>query len=231
MRLEVVDWTGLVTGARSGGVVVPDVVGQWAVVGLNDPARELAVEWSTSACATGAAVTLQARGGVLDVNVAVDKAGGCDLLRHKFVATLALSRTVGDTVIVVSEREGKAQSWGAALLASDGRTRPLLAVDRSGRTTSVTPLHPAGLDPQGTTAVVAAGPDERTLVVSWIGDVCDNRIDVVVDVEGAATTFDITLANESQVPCVGRQRVEGIAVGFADPVDPQRVVPSLVSRH
>lgn len=231
MRLDVVDWTGLVTGARSGGVVAPDVVGQWAVVGVNDLARELAVEWNTSACATGAAVTLQASGGVLDVNVAVDKAGGCDLLRHKFVATLGLSRTVGDMVIVVSEREGKARSWGAALLASDGRTRPLLVVDRSGRVASVTPLHPAGLDPRGTDAVVAAGPSERTVVISWMGDVCDSRVDVVVDVEGTATTLDITLANESQVPCVGQRRVEGIAVGFADPVDPQRVVPSLVSRH
>jgi hypothetical protein len=230
--VEVIDATGLVVGARPGGrVVAPDVVGRSAAVAIDDLEPELAVHWTADICATGSTVALQPRDGALAVDIAVASPGGCDLLGHDYGVVLELSGPIGDRAVVISQSDRDARSWGVALVGSDGRRRPALVVDRSGRGEFVRPMDPAQLAPGEADVLVRPGDGRTSVVVSWVGDVCDDVIEVGVDLAGGATRLRINLANEGHEPCVGLRRLEGLALTFAQPVDPAAIDARLIFRH
>lgn len=230
--VDLIDATGLVVGVQPGGqVVAPDVVGRSTAVGIDDLELELAIHWTANICATGTTIALQPRGGALAVDVAVVESGGCDLLPHDYGVVLELSGPIGDRPVVVSQSDADARSWGATLPASDGKSRPVLVVDRSGRVEFVRPMDPAQLAPGEGDVFVRPGDGPTSVVVSWVGDVCDDVVEVGVDLAGSATRLRINLANEGHEPCVGLRRLEGLALTFAEPVDPATIDARLIVRH
>lgn len=232
MRLQVMDSSGLVVGARAGPrLLSPDVTGRWAAADIDDLARTLSLEWQASSCAAESTISLLDEDGAFRIDIAADHRSGCVLLGTTYQALLALAAPIGDRAVVVTEEAADARSWGAALLGSDGRHRPLLMLDRSRRVLSMTPLDPSPLNPgQGGVAVYPGG-GENAIVVVWTGDVCDDRADVATEETGDIVSIKITLSNESDVACEGRARYEGIRIVFAEPIDPGSVRTTLVSRH
>lgn len=226
-RLNVVDSTGLVTAVRPGRVVVADVAGRTSAVDVNTAGDELAIEWGATSCSPATTVAFGLDENAIGIRLTKAQGADCDSGGSTYRAILDLSAPVGDRPIVIMEVDRDANSWGMALLSTDGRRRPALVLDRSRRVASVAPARPSGLDPGAEQVTVRGGP-ERAVLVSWVADACDDRAEVVVDRRSDAIAIEITLADEGGVPCGGPPRSEGIAIAFSGSVDAGAIVATVI---